>query len=128
MRRHVRHVWLDVGDFDVIVALVRTLRTRGNVGVAMRAGRSHHVGVAGGIGMQGTVRARMRLALVLAGCFLRGLLSARGQRAGIVRRFRRKDKFCFQFSDARRQRRDLPALFGDDRRLHEDQVVSLGVV
>jgi hypothetical protein len=45
---------------------------------------------------------------------------ARGRRAGIVRRPRRKAEFCFKFGDTRRQRRDLPALFGEGRRLRED--------
>ena len=101
MQRHARHVRLDVGDFDMIVGLARALRARRNIGAAMLAGRGNQIALGRRIGMQRPMRAGMRLALVLAGGVLRGLLSLARRQTGIVRRLRRFAQFGFERGDAR---------------------------
>ena len=117
MQRHARHVRLDVGDFDMIVGLARALRARRNIGAAMLAGRGEQIAPARGIWMQPPVRAGMGLARAFAGGAFRRLLSARGRRAGIIRRPWRQAQPGLKLGHPRRQNLDLPGQGRDRRRL-----------
>ena len=87
MQRHPRHVRLDLGYLDPVVALQRHLRHRRHIGRAMLAVCIHHVALSGRAGMQRPMRARKRLALGLARPLARRLVALARRRAGIVRVF-----------------------------------------
>lgn len=96
MQRHPRHLRPDLGDFDPVVALHRRLRHRRHVGRTMLALHGHHLALAGRVGMQRPLRARMRLAFGAVRSLARSLVALAQWRARIVRRLRRKTEPGFQ--------------------------------
>jgi hypothetical protein len=105
---HPRHVRFDLGDFDPIIGLARLLRGSRYVGSAMLAGRRQNVAPLRRIGIQGPVRARMRLAL---GTILgpdRRLLPPARREARIVRRLGRPAQLGAEFGVFGAKRGDFP--------------------
>ena len=89
MQHDARHIWLDLGQLDAVVAFERALLHPRHVAAATRAFLGAHIEGAGGIGMQLTVRALVGLAVLQARRFARRLAPlARGQ-ARIGRRLGR---------------------------------------
>src|SRR5271168_1146980 len=60
---HPRHIGLDLGDFNPVIGLARLLRGLRYVGATVLAGPRQNVASLRGVGMQGPVRAGVRLAL-----------------------------------------------------------------
>jgi hypothetical protein len=115
LQRHARHVGFDVGDFDAIVGLARTLRHIRHIAPAALADKSRHDPHRGRVGMERAMRPGVRIGLGLGRGSLRRLLTLRRRNAGIVGRLRRQAQLGLEFGDPSRQRRHLTHQRGDQR-------------
>jgi hypothetical protein len=96
MQHHARHVRLDLGQLDAVVAFERALFRLRHVTAATRAFLGAHVEGPGRIGMQLPVRPLVRLAFRLARRFARRFASLARRQARIGRRFGRLAELGFE--------------------------------